>query len=105
MTKAEFEMYRLNVNFPVCNPKLFAGVNGCEFVKTALFFNSFSNSKLLFYFTSCVMRVTLSVLFFASRNGHRNSPRNIQLDMKCVTLVQRSFSCALEIRLDKSNYL
>lgn len=46
MTKTEFEMYRFNVNFPVYNPKLFACVNGGEFVKTALFFNSFSNSRI-----------------------------------------------------------
>ena len=78
VTKAEFEMYRFDVDFPVCNPKLFACVNGRELVKTALLFNSFSNSKLMCYFTSSVMRVSLSVLFFTSRNGHRNSPRNIQ---------------------------
>ena len=45
VTKAKFEMYRFNVKFPVCYPKLLARVNGGEFVKTALFFNSFSNSK------------------------------------------------------------
>lgn len=106
VTKAEFEMYRFDVDFPVCNLKLFACVNGGEFVKTALLFNSFSNSKLMCYFTSSVMRVSLSVLFFTSRNGHRNSPRNIQqLKMKCVTLVQRSFSCPLQVRLDESNCL
>lgn len=66
VTKAEFEMYRFNVNFRVYSPKLFAGVNGDEFVKTALLFNSSSNSKLMACFTSSIMRVILSVLFFTS---------------------------------------
>ena len=62
MTKAEFEMYRFDVKFPVCNPKLFACVNGGEFVKTALFLNPFSNAKLMFYFTSSVIRVILETV-------------------------------------------
>ena len=85
MTKAEFEMYRFNVNFPVCNPKLFAWVNGAEFVKTALVFNSFSNSKLMFCFTNPIVRVILSVLFLLLETVNEIARAIFQ---KCVTPVE-----------------
>lgn len=64
MIKVEFEMYCFDVDFFVCNLKLFVCVNGGEFVKMVLFFNFFSNLKLMCYFISFVMRVSFLVLFF-----------------------------------------
>ena len=93
VTKAEFEMYRFNVKFPVYNLKLFACANGGEFVKTALFFNSFSNSRI----SVLLIRVTLSDQFYLL---HLETVTEIaraifKLNIKCVTPVHRSFFLSL----------